>query len=53
MIKEITSSLRPYCDYCRIQCGIVWFQHNRNLDSKEIVNIMKNVNTKNPPLSQK
>lgn len=53
MLKKLTCELRPYCDYCRIHCGIVWFQHTRSLDPKEIANIMKNVNSKNPPLSQK
>jgi hypothetical protein len=52
-LKKITAKIRPYCDFCRIHCGIVWFQHNRSLDPKEIANIMKNVNSKNPPLSQK
>lgn len=53
VLKKLTHELRPYCDYCRIHCGIVWFQHTRSLDPKEIANIMKNVNSKNPPLSQK
>lgn len=53
LLKRLTSEIRPHCDFCRIHCGIVWFQHNRSLDPKEIANIMKNVNSKNPPLSQK
>lgn len=53
LLKRLTAVIRPFCDYCRIHCGIVWFQHNRSLDPKEIANIMKNVNSKNPPLSQK
>jgi flagellar biosynthesis GTPase FlhF len=53
LLKRLTAELRPYCDYCRLHCGLVWFQHNRSLDPKEIANIMKNVNSKNPPLSQR
>lgn len=53
LLKRLTAELRPYCDFCRIHCGLVWFQHTRSLDPKEIANIMKNVNSKNPPLSQK
>lgn len=45
--------MRPYCDYCGIHCSIVWFQHLRTIDSKEIATIMKNVNSKNPVLSDK
>ncbi len=53
VLKRLTGELRPFCDYCRIHCGLAWFQHSRSLDPKEIANIMKNVNSKNPPLSQK
>ena len=53
VLKSITKNIRPYCDYCGVHCGIVWFQHLRVIDPKEISTIMKNVNSKNPPLSEK
>ena len=52
-LKLITHKIRPFCDYCGIHCGIVWFYHFKQIDPKEISMIMKNVNSKNPPLSQK
>jgi hypothetical protein len=50
-LKMITHKIRPFCDYCGIHCGIVWFHHFKQIDPKEIAIIMKNVNSKNPPLS--
>lgn len=51
VLKRLTKKYRPLCDFCGQRCGIVWFQHRRSLSTKEISKIMKNVNTKNPPLS--
>ena len=34
VLKKITSNIRPYCDFCGIHCGIVWFQHLRTMDPK-------------------
>ena len=33
-LKKITNNIRPYCDFCGIHCGIVWFQHLRTMDPK-------------------
>lgn len=53
LLKTITHDLRPFCDFCAIHCGIVWFQHLRIVDAKDVSAIMKNVNSKNPPLAEK
>lgn len=34
VLKKLTEKIRPYCDYCGIHCGIVWFQHLRTIDPK-------------------
>jgi len=51
VLKRLTKKYRPLCDFCGQRCGIVWFQHRRSLNAKEVKRIMNNVNTKNPPLS--
>jgi hypothetical protein len=52
-LRKVTQNIRPYCDYCGVHCEMIWFQHIRAMDPKEISSIMKNVNSKNPPLSEK
>ena len=51
LLKNSTKKYRPLCDFCTQRCGIVWFEHKRVMNSKEIAQIMKTVNPKNPALS--
>jgi hypothetical protein len=34
VLKTITHKIRPYCDYCGVHCGIVWYQHLKLIDPK-------------------
>ena len=33
-LKLITHKIRPFCDYCGIHCGIVWFYHFKQIDPR-------------------
>ena len=51
LLRRATKKYRPLCDFCTQRCGIVWFEHKRALTGKEVSQIMKSVNPRNPTLS--